>query len=99
MSFLHEVLKLVLGPPAKRRPLPARPRPAVPVTDNGTSQSKTRRPAQPRQPTPKPQPAGLTVRQLQDALGLASKLVVGRSSLPILSQCLLENGQLTVTDL
>jgi len=43
--------------------------------------------------------AGLTVRQLQEALGLASKLVVVRSSLPILSHCLLENNQLTVTDL
>src|SRR5215510_1653221 len=99
MSFLHEVLKLVFGPPAKRRPVPARPLPSVPVIDNGMGPSEPRRPPQSRQPTPKPQPAGLTVRQFQDALGLASKLVVARSSLPILSYCLLKNGQLTVTDL
>ena len=39
------------------------------------------------------------MHQFQNALGLASKLVVVRSSLPILSHCLLGNGQLTVTDL
>jgi DNA polymerase III sliding clamp (beta) subunit (PCNA family) len=99
MSFLHDVLKIVFGPPAKRRPLPSRPLPSVPVTDNGTGPSETRRPSQPRQPKPRPQPEGLTVRQLQDALGLASKLVVARSSLPILSYCLLKNGKLTTTDL
>ncbi len=99
MSFLHAVLKIVFGPPAKRRPVPSRPLPSVPVTDNGTGHSETRRPSQPRQPKPKPQPEGLTVHQLQDALGVASKLVVARSSLPILSYCLLKNGKLTVTDL
>src|SRR5215831_1141149 len=99
MSFLYEVLKLVFGPPAKRRPVPTRPLPSAPVIDNGTGQSETRRPSQPRQLKPKPQPEGLTVRQFQDALGLASKLVVARSSLPILSHCLLGNGKLTVTDL
>jgi DNA polymerase III sliding clamp (beta) subunit (PCNA family) len=99
MSFLHDVLKIVFGPPAKRRPVPARPLPSVPVIDNGTGPSETRRPSQPRQTKPKPQPEALAVRQLQDALGLASKLVVARSSLPILSYCLLKNGKLTVTDL
>jgi DNA polymerase III sliding clamp (beta) subunit (PCNA family) len=99
MSFLHDVLKIVFGPPAKRRPVPARPLPSVPVTDNGTGHSETRRPSQPRQTKPKPQPEGLTMHQFQDALGLASKLVVVRSSLPILSHCLLGNGKLTVTDL
>jgi DNA polymerase III sliding clamp (beta) subunit (PCNA family) len=99
MSFLHEVLKIVFGPPAKRRPLPSRPLPSVPLSVTGTGHSETRRPSQPRQPKPKPQPEALTVHQFQDALGLASKLVVARSSLPILSYCLLKNGQLTVTDL
>jgi DNA polymerase III sliding clamp (beta) subunit (PCNA family) len=99
MSFLHEVLKIVFGPPAKRRPVPARPLPSVPVIDNSTGHSETRRPPQSRRSKPRPQPAGLTVRQFQDALGVASKLVVARSSLPILSYCLLEQGQLTVTDL
>src|SRR5262249_51309824 len=61
--------------------------------------SEPRRPPQSRQPKPKPQPVGLTVHQFRDALGLASKLVVVRSSLPILSYCLLKNGKLTVTDL
>jgi len=99
MSILHAVLKLVVGPPAKRRPLPSRPRPAVPVTAPDLGQNETRRPAQPRQTKPRLRPAGLTVHQFQDALGLASKRVVGRSALPILSQCLLGNGKLTVTDL
>src|SRR6266850_1456302 len=99
MSFLHDVLKIMFGPPAKRRPVPARPLPSVSEIDNGTGHSETRRPSQPRQPKPKPQPVGLTVHQFQDTLGLASKLVVVRSSLPILSHCLLENNKLTVTDL
>ena len=90
MSLGHSILEFLCGPPPKKRPGAQRVPTPEPVAKNGANQIEAQRPRQP--PKPRPQPAGLTVHQFQEALGLASKLVVVRSSLPILSYCLLKNG-------
>jgi DNA polymerase III sliding clamp (beta) subunit (PCNA family) len=97
MSFLHDVLQFVFGPLVKRQPGSSHIPAPLPVRQKGAHRRETRQPL--RQSTPHSHPAGLTVRQWQEALGLARRLIVARSSLPILSYCLLEPGKLTVTDL
>jgi DNA polymerase III sliding clamp (beta) subunit (PCNA family) len=101
MSFFRNMLTLIVGPlPRKHRPASRLSIP-TPVTTTGGSPTVAQHTTRPRQGKFQRQPPSqqLTVRQLQEALGLASKLVVVRSSLPILSHCLLGNGKLTTTDL
>src|SRR5262245_26462293 len=97
MTFLHAVLQFVLGPLVKRQSPSSRVPAPVLMRKKSTKQGETRQP--PQQSTSHSPPAGLTIRQFQEALGLARRLIVARSSLPILSYCLLEPGKLTVTDL
>jgi DNA polymerase III sliding clamp (beta) subunit (PCNA family) len=59
-------------------------------------------PPRPRlRPIPQPtvEPAGLTAKQLLDALALLRPLIQKHSTLPILETVLLEPGRMTVTDL
>src|SRR5438067_13310016 len=89
MSVMRNVLQFLFGPLVKK-PLPLSLQQSLPATKKERGGKK--------QPRRSPQ-EGLTVRQLQAALALTSKVVTVRSSLPILSCCLLGNGQVVATDL
>jgi DNA polymerase III sliding clamp (beta) subunit (PCNA family) len=96
MGILRDVLQFLCGPPGKK-PRPFPPQQSLPATTKEKGRKKPPR-RSPHFPSISPQ-EGVPVRQLQAALGLASKVITVRSSLPILSCCLLGHGKLIATDL
>src|SRR5262249_2735659 len=90
------VLQLLVGPLVKK-PQPFPPQPSLPATKQERGRKELPR-RSPHSSSLSPQ-GGLTVRQLQTALTLASKVSTVRSALPLLSYCLLANKKRSATDL